>query len=220
MRFDHEALVGILALEAWRAGALVVGEDLGTVEPWVRDYLADRGVLGTSILWFERDEHGRPRPPETWRELCLAAVTTHDLPPTAGYLGGEHIRIRDELGLLTRTVDEERRVDEADRASWLDLLRERGWLATPGPGEAPAEEDVTAALHRALAATPSRLLGVALTDVVGDHRAMNQPGTDQEYPNWRVPLTDGAGRPVLLEDLVELPRATRLAAAVRGADSA
>lgn len=220
VRFDHEALVGILALEAWRAGALVVGEDLGTVEPWVRDYLADRGVLGTSILWFERDEHARPRPPETWRELCLAAVTTHDLPPTAGYLGGEHIRIRDELGLLTRTVDEERRVDEADRASWLDLLRERGWLATPGPGEAPAEEDVTAALHRALAATPSRLLGVALTDVVGDHRAMNQPGTDQEYPNWRVPLTDGAGRPVLLEDLVELPRATRLAAAVRGADSA
>ena len=57
---------GILALEAWRAGAVVVGEDLGTVEPWVRDYLAERGVLGTSILWFERDERGRAAlPPET-----------------------------------------------------------------------------------------------------------------------------------------------------------
>ncbi|HEX7187925.1 MAG TPA: 4-alpha-glucanotransferase, partial [Actinomycetes bacterium] len=99
VRFDHDALIGILALEALRAGALVVGEDLGTVEPWVRDYLAERGVLGTSILWFERDDQGRPRPPETWRELCLAAVTTHDLPPTAGYLAGEHLRIRDELGL-------------------------------------------------------------------------------------------------------------------------
>ena len=55
VRYDHEALVGILALEAQRAGAVVVGEDLGTVEPWVRDYLAERGVLGTSILWFERD---------------------------------------------------------------------------------------------------------------------------------------------------------------------
>jgi len=214
VRYDHEALVGILALEAWRAGAVVIGEDLGTVEPWVRDYLAERGVLGTSILWFERDD-GRPRPPETWRELCLAAVTTHDLPPTAGYLAGEHIRLRDRLGLLTRSVEEERRVDEADRASWLRLLEERGWLPAYA-GEGPAEEAVTLALHRALAATPSSLLGVALPDAVGDRRAMNQPGTHEEYPNWQLPLADGAGRPVLLEDLVGLPRAAGLAAAVRG----
>ncbi|HET9946368.1 MAG TPA: 4-alpha-glucanotransferase, partial [Actinomycetes bacterium] len=215
VRYDHDALVGILALEAWRAGALVVGEDLGTVEPWARDYLAERGLLGTSILWFERDEAGRPRRPETWRELCLAAVTTHDLPPTAGYLAGEHIRIRDALGLLTRSVDEERAVDEADRASWLDLLVESGWLAADARGDVEA---VTVALHRALAATPSRLLGVALTDVVGDRRAMNQPGTDDEYPNWRLPLADGAGTPVLLEDLVTRPLARRLAEAVAGGD--
>ena len=215
VRYDHDALVGILALEAWRAGALVVGEDLGTVEPWARDYLAERGLMGTSILWFERDEAGRPRPPETWRELCLAAVTTHDLPPTAGYLAGEHIRIRDSLGLLTRSVDEERSVDEADRASWLDLLVERGWLAAD---ERTDEEAVTVALHRALAATPSRLLGVALTDVVGDRRAMNQPGTDDEYPNWRLPLADGTGTPVLLDDLVARPLARRLADAVVGVD--
>ena len=68
MRYDHEALVGILALEAQRAGAVVVGEDLGTVEPWVRDYLRERGILGTSILWFERDEaRARRWPPEQWR---------------------------------------------------------------------------------------------------------------------------------------------------------
>jgi 4-alpha-glucanotransferase len=215
VRFDHEALVGILALEAWRAGALVVGEDLGTVEPWARDYLADRGVLGTSILWFERDDHGEPRPPETWRRLCLATVTTHDLPPTAGYLAGEHIRIRAGLGLLTRSVSEETAVDEADRASWLALLVERGWLAA---GAERDVEAVTVALHRALAATPSRLLGVALTDVVGEVRAMNQPGTHGEYPNWQVPLADGAGTPVLLDDLLGSARAAELAAAVRGDD--
>ncbi len=215
VRFDHEALIGILALEAWRAGAVVVGEDLGTVEPWVRDYLADRGVLGTSILWFERDEHGHPRPPETWRRLCLATVTTHDLPPTAGYLAGEHIRIREDLGLLTRSVAEERAVDEADRQSWLALLVERGWLAAGAQRDVGA---VTAALHRALAATPSRLLGVALTDVVGEVRAMNQPGTHAEYPNWQLPLADGSGSPVLLDDLLGSPRAARLAAAVRGDD--
>ena len=88
VRYDHEALIGILALEAYRARAVVVGEDLGTVEPWVRDYLRARGILGTSILWFERDwdAGGAILDPQRWRELCLASVTTHDLPPTAGYL--------------------------------------------------------------------------------------------------------------------------------------
>ena len=55
-------MIGILALEAHRAGALVVGEDLGTVEPWVRDYLRERGILGTSILWFEFDCDGDGAP--------------------------------------------------------------------------------------------------------------------------------------------------------------
>ena len=61
------------------------------------------------------------------------------------------------------------------------------------------------ALHRLLAATPSRLLGVALTDAVGDRRAINQPGTDTEYPNWQIPLADGTGTPVLLDDLIGSP---------------
>ncbi|HAN71640.1 MAG TPA: 4-alpha-glucanotransferase, partial [Actinobacteria bacterium] len=58
------------------------------------------------------------------------------------------------------------------------------------------------ALHRALAASPARLLGVGLPDAVGDRRAQNQPGTDQEYPNWRVPMADPSGRPILLEEVM------------------
>src|SRR5687768_8847695 len=104
VRYDHEALIGILVLEAQRAGAVVVGEDLGVVEPWVRDYMRQRGILGTSILWFEWDQDGRPLAPEQYRDLCLSTVTTHDLPPTAGYLGLEHVALRDRLGLLTRPV--------------------------------------------------------------------------------------------------------------------
>ena len=106
LRYDHEALVGILALEAKRARALVVGEDLGTVEPWVRDYLRERGILGTSILWFEFefDGSGAPLRPEWWREYCLASVTTHDLPPTAGYLAGDHVRLRGSAGPADQVV--------------------------------------------------------------------------------------------------------------------
>ena len=100
VRFDYDAMLSILMLEAHRAGALVVGEDLGTVEPWVQEVLADRGILGTSILWFETVEGGVIKDPFDWRRDVLASVTVHDLPPTAGYLRDEHVRIRAELGLL------------------------------------------------------------------------------------------------------------------------
>ena len=210
VRFDHEAMIGVLALEAHRAGAVVVGEDLGNVEPWVRDYLRDRGVLGTSILWFEKEADGTPLKPQKWRELCLATVTTHDLPPTAGYLAGEHIEVRERLGLLTRDPEQERAADTADRAAYLRLLTELGLLP-----ERPLERQTVEALHRLLTWTPSILLGVALPDAVGDRRAINQPGTHLEYPNWRLPLADGAGLPVLLEDLVRSPRAASLGRVLR-----
>ena len=229
VRYDHEAMIGILALEAVRAGAVVVGEDLGTVEPWVRKYLAERGILGTSILWFEFEFEGDGRPlrPEWWREYCLASVTTHDLPPTAGYLAGDHVRLRDSLGLLTRSLDEELAADDAERAAWINELRVRGALTAatasavsdkldPGaPDPAGLELEATIhALHRYLTWTPSRLICVALTDLVGDRRTQNQPGTVDEYPNWRVPLTGPDGAPLSLEQVFTSRRARRLAQVV------
>lgn len=212
VRYDHEAMIGIVALEAHRAGAVVVGEDLGTVEPWVRDYLHERGLLGTSILWFEMDRDApnaapTPRPAERWREYCLSAVTTHDLPPTAGYLAGEHVRLRDELGLLTRPAEEELAADREQQNAWLDELRRVGLLDAGDPDVA----DVVEALHRYLGSTPSRLLALSLADAVGDLRTQNQPGTTDEYPNWRVPLTGPDGRKLLLEDVFTDPRAAALA---------
>ncbi len=220
VRYDHEAMIGILALEAHRAEAVVVGEDLGTVEPWVRVYLRERGILGTSILWFEFDHDGeldadgraRPLPAERWREYCLASVTTHDLPPSAGYLAGDHVRLRDQLGLLTRPVAAELAVDQAEQQAWLDELRRVGLLPAEQEG---AELDVRAtveALHRYLTRTPSRLRCVALTDAVGDRRTQNQPGTIDAYPNWRVPLAGPEGRPLSLEDVFTDERAAALVA--------
>jgi 4-alpha-glucanotransferase len=218
VKYDHEAMIGIVALEAHRAGAVVVGEDLGTVEPWVRDYLRARGILGTSILWFEMerdDEHpsGVPLDAATWREYCLSSVTTHDLPPTAGYLAGEHVRLRDSLGLLTRPVDEEMAEDRKEQAQWLAELRRVGML--PPETEAVDTEQIILALYRYLGRSPSRLLAVALTDAVGDKRAQNQPGTTNEYPNWRVPLTGPDGKPISLEEVFADPRAAILSEAMR-----
>ena len=72
------------------------------------------------------------------------------------------------------------------------------------------------ALHRLIAASPSALLGVSLADVTGERRSQNQPGTVDEYPNWRVPLADARGKVVLVEDLVDHDGFARLARAVSG----
>jgi len=206
VRYDHEAMLAILLLEASRAGAAVIGEDLGNVEPWVREVLTDRGILGTSVLWFERTERGDPKPAAQWRELALGSVTVHDLPPTAGYLAGTHIELRDRLGLLTRPVAEEAAEDSADRDRWMQALVAAGVLA----GDDRDEQHVVAALHRYVVATPSRLVAVALTDAVGDRATQNQPGTSTEYPNWRLPLAGPDGGPVLLADVVADGRAAAL----------
>ena len=210
VHYDHEALLGILVLEAQRAGAVVIGEDLGVVAPHVRDYMTERGLVGTSILWFEWEDD-RPKPPEHYRDLCLSTVTTHDLPPSAGYLSLEHVAIREQLGLLTRPVEEERAHEEASIARLRDACIARG-LLQPGAGI----DAVVEALHRWMALTPSRMLAVALADVVGDHRAINQPGTNDEYPNWRIPLA-GPGRPpgVARRRARRRPRAGALRGAAR-----
>ncbi|MFD4560676.1 4-alpha-glucanotransferase [Streptomyces sp. NPDC058469] len=210
VRYDAEAMLAVLALEASRAGSVVIGEDLGTVEPGVRETLQERGVLGTSVLWFERDWEGdgRPLAPEQWRADCLATATTHDLPPTAARLTGEHVELRDRLGLLTRPVEEERIESATDVGEWLALLSGLGLYehATGGGRPASEEEAEIHAVHRFLLRTPARMIGVWLPDTVGDRRPQNLPGTWDQYPNWRLPLADAEGRPVTLEELAASPR--------------
>ncbi|MFI8876110.1 4-alpha-glucanotransferase [Streptomyces sp. NPDC055243] len=204
VRYDADAMLAILALEAHRAGALVIGEDLGTVEPGVRETLQRHGVLGTSVLWFERDwtGTGRPLPPERWRADCLATATTHDLPSTAARITGEHVQLRDRLGLLTRPVAVEQAEAAADVSEWLALLSRLGML----PGGGGHEQEEIRAVHRFLLATPARMVGVWLPDAVGDRRPQNLPGTWDQYPNWRLPIADAEGRPVTLEELAASPR--------------
>ncbi|MEJ5928945.1 4-alpha-glucanotransferase [Corynebacterium sp. H128] len=219
--YDYEALIGILTLEAERAGAIVIGEDLGTFEPWVQEVLQGRGILGTSILWFENNGD-TPKPASEYRELALASVTTHDLPPTMGYVQGSHITLRENLGVLTRSAELEESEDVAWQNQVFREVAETGCFAdtavhgvefgdTRFDGDYPG---LLIGLHRFVAQTPALLSCVSLVDMVGDIRAQNQPGTSRDmYPNWCVPLCDSAGKPVLIEDLAKQPLFKRIAAA-------
>jgi 4-alpha-glucanotransferase len=209
--YDIDATLGALTAKAAEHGSVVVGEDLGTVEPWLRDRLGARGVLGTSMLWFEREADGTPLPPSRWRRNCLATVSTHDMPPAAAFLDGDQVTERAKLGLLARSEAEER--TEAGHAldAWLAALVREGLLPA---GERPSAQQFTTALYGYVAKTPALLIGVSLAEAAGERRSQNMPGTTTEYPNWRVPLCGADGAPVLLEDLPSHPGVRAVAESV------
>jgi len=209
--YDIAGTLGTLTAQAAARDAVVIGEDLGTVEPWLRDRLGDRGVLGTSMLWFERGHDGAPLPPPAWRRNCLATVSTHDMPPAAAFLTGEQVTERARLGLLTRPEGTERADAAKALDAWLAALVREGLLP---PGPRPDATAFTAALYGYLAKTPALLIGVSLAEAAGEHRSQNMPGTTTEYPNWRVPLCGGDGAPVLLEDLPAHPGVRAVAESV------
>ena len=216
--YPADDLLGVLTLEAARASAVVVAEDLGTVEDRVHHALRRRGILSSAVLWFERgdDEAGHdagPLPPEAYPREALASVTTHDLPTAAGFWTGETVRVQAELGLFGDDTTPEREAARAARErEELRALLERRGFARPGA----SLEELVLALHALIAETPSRLAAVSLGDVLGDVRQPNLPGTLDEYPNWRLPLTDAAtGAPFLLDDLLDHPAVRRVAAVLR-----
>ncbi|OLF17976.1 4-alpha-glucanotransferase [Actinophytocola xanthii] len=208
VRYDADALLGVLALEAHRASAIVVGEDLGTVSDEVREAMRDRAVLGSAVLWFQRDVEAPGEPllaPSRWPRAAMASISTHDLPTAAGFLRGENVRVREELGLLA-DPEAERKRSAADRDELLAELAEHDLL----PAEA-GEEDLVVALHALLATSASTLLLTSPQDALGEVRQPNLPGTVDEYPNWRIPL------PVTVEELLEHPVVRRVVAALRAA---
>jgi 4-alpha-glucanotransferase len=200
VRYPADDLLGVLALESAAARALVVGEDLGTVEPGVRERLAAEGVLSYRLAWFEQDPAGRRRRAADYPRLALAATTTHDLPTVAGFFTGSDLDHLCHIGVATpggaTQADQ-----EAQRQSLCRLLEDEGLLA-PGERSVPA---IVAALYGFLTRTPCMLVAATLEDAVEAPDRPNVPGTIDQRPNWSLPL------PVLLDDLAADPRVRRLA---------
>jgi 4-alpha-glucanotransferase len=203
VRYPADDLLGVLALESAAARALVVGEDLGTVEPGVRERLAAEHVLSYRLAWFEQGPDGGRRRAADYPRLALAATTTHDLPTVAGFLDGSDLAELRDIGVVASDRFGDAAAEEArDRASLRRLLRDEGLL---DPGE-PDGGATAVALHAFLARTPAMLVAATLEDALGVRRRPNVPGTTTQRPNWSLPL------PVPLEELAGDSRLRRLAA--------
>jgi 4-alpha-glucanotransferase len=206
VHYDPEAMVGILALEARRAGAVVVGEDLGTVEPVVTERMEQMNMLGSAVLWFTRDDAdpGRGyRRAADYPRNAMASISTHDLPTAAGFLVGEQVRVRAELGQLADSVEEEQRDADKDRAQLLARLTAEGLIHASS-----TNQDIVVAMHEFLARTPCRFVLASMYDVLGELSQPNLPGTSDQYPNWRMPLAAS------VDDIIADPQFGRIAEAL------
>lgn len=191
LAYPFPDLLGVAALESVRARCLIVGEDLGTVPPGIRETLGAADVLSYQVLRFARDDDGL-RPPGRYPVNAAACAATHDLPTLAGWWAGADIAEAITLGLIDASgAMLAERARAAEKRELLALLRAEALPADPGWAEAPLGAELLAAIHALLARTPCRIVLVQADDLAGEMVGVNLPGTDKERPNWRRRLGIG-----------------------------
>lgn len=186
LAYPRPQLLTVLAECSQRLQCLVIGEDLGTVPEDFSQRMAEAAVLSTRVLRFERHPDGLFRRPQTYPELACVCAGTHDLPTLAAWL---------EPGAYGEAGGSDEMRSLADDR---DLLK----AALIDAGMAPKTDSLANridAVHRFLAATPSRLVMVQLEDVLAESEPANRPGTGPEQPNWRRKYS------LVLDDLSSLP---------------
>ncbi|MFC0336407.1 4-alpha-glucanotransferase [Kushneria avicenniae] len=191
VRYPEQSLLRLIALESWRHRALIIGEDLGTVEPAFRERLDKSGILGMGVLWFERDEETFT-PAVDYPSRAVAMTSTHDLPTVAGWRVGRDLDWRIELDMLGEgeTPKQQREMREQDIVALAQTLSIQP--------DADSETWLEAAA-RHIGATPAPLVLLQLEDLLGLEEQPNLPGTLDEHPNWRRRL------PLSVDEMFESP---------------
>ncbi len=192
VRYPFDEWIRILALESVRNKTLIIGEDLGTLPDHLRERLHQFGIFSYRLFYFEKEEDGNLRSPEAYPEWALASISTHDLPPLAGFWSMEDIILRSELGLFLDEGQFHRaminRINEKRRL--IDRLQSLGFLSEGEALSLHAQEEpvLTEELHRAvlsfLVSTRAKLAVLSIEDLFGEKKQLNLPGTTTEYPNW------------------------------------
>jgi 4-alpha-glucanotransferase len=179
----------ILALESVRNRVLIVGEDLGTVVPAIRETLEQFGVLSYRLFYFEKDARGEFRRYREYPRQALVSSTTHDLPTLAGMWTGADLEARRAAGVLDQAAFEaQSRARLEEKQKMLDMLFELELMPPTLPRRAQDYPVLSGELHNAivgfLALTPSQLLAINQEDLTKETEQQNLPGTTWQYPNW------------------------------------
>jgi 4-alpha-glucanotransferase len=193
LRLPFADMLAVVAEESRRWNCIVIGEDLGTVPENFRATLSAWGVWSYLVVMFERNGDGSFRRPGEYPVSAIATFNTHDLPTFAGWVSGHDLQTKHGIGIDPGETDAER---DRSRAAL------KAALAASTGAEDPNFDNVVAFL----AATPTRLVSIAVEDVLAVTDQVNVPGTVTEHPNWRRRW------PVTLEELAGDQRLRRIAA--------
>lgn len=181
LNYPFETLMLLVALESWRQQAIVIGEDLGTVPPGLREELAARGTLGMRVLHFEKNEEAFI-PPEDWPADALATTTTHDLPSIRGWISGRDIEWRERAGHRGPEESQaDRELRAREKVALARALHEAGELADTDGDDI---EQLDACIGF-IGKTPAPLVLLPLEDALGEVEQPNLPGPGDIHPNWR-----------------------------------
>jgi 4-alpha-glucanotransferase len=183
LRYPFDDLIRLIALESHRHKAIVIGEDLGTVPAGFEDALADAGLMGIRVLWFERDGDTF-KAAEQWSRHAVATTDTHDLPTVSGWWRASDVTWRARINLLApgAIIEDEYAARARERSQLADRLNVSG--AQP-PVSADDAQAPLAQIFQFIASTPAPLLIVPLEDVLAVEEQPNLPGTIDSHPNWR-----------------------------------
>ncbi|HXK34768.1 MAG TPA: 4-alpha-glucanotransferase [Dehalococcoidia bacterium] len=195
-------------LESQRAGARLVGENLGTVPPYVNEALRERGFLRMYVAQFEVSGDPQRALPEPAAD-SVASLNTHDVPPFAAFWHDADLSLRLNLGFAVESDAARQREARAPvREALIAFLRREGWL-----GEPASAHDILRAWLSFLAASPARFVLANLEDLWLEEEQQNMPGTIHEYPNWRrrarLSFEEFAGDPAVADLLAAIDRLRR-----------
>jgi 4-alpha-glucanotransferase len=195
-------LMRLVTLEAHRASALIIAEDLGTSPSGFTQAVSDRNILGMRVLWFERAaDHGFVGA-QDYPQNCVAMTGTHDTPTVAGWWSGRDIEWADRLNRLPAAAD---RTTVEEIRDW-----DRGllWSTIGAEERRPAPDEPGPVIEAALghiAKSPAVLAIAPIEDLLGEAEQPNLPGTVSGHPNWRrrlqAPLQEMLGQPKIKENL-------------------
>jgi 4-alpha-glucanotransferase len=188
-RQNGERLLSVMKEAA--GNAVVIGEDLGVVPPYVRPSLMELGISGFKIPVFERDLESREwKPPEEYPSLTVATLSTHDHQTLAGLWEAWWTTYEAGRKNAPPIDTENREPTESEKASWelyrtlrfarlddRELIRDYSPLVREGA-------------CRRLLESASWLAILSITDLYGLDLRFNVPGV-MAASNWstRFPAT-------------------------------
>ncbi|OOF66726.1 4-alpha-glucanotransferase [Rodentibacter caecimuris] len=189
--YPFDELMAILAIESQRNQCLIVGEDLGTVPDEVRSKLNEFSVFSYFVLYFEQ-RYNRYPPPNEFPIHAFATVGTHDVCSLAAFWHCRDLELFSQLGIVSGELLHQKYEQRViDKQALLNRLHEDHYLPSDYDGDALSmamHPNLNLQIHRYLAHSQTRLIGVQLENLIEQEVAFNVPGTSLEYPNWRKKL--------------------------------